>query len=84
MADTFKSRLDSAMEKKGIKTYADLASPANVNPNSISRWISAGEIPRSWCANCHGVRVEPDDWKPADPPKVWRLWRVVRIAEMVN
>jgi len=42
---TFKQRLDYAMEKVGIGSYAELAAKASVSPNSITNWLKRGEIP---------------------------------------
>ena len=48
-------------------------------------WAEDGTpSPRSYCAACHGIRVEPEGWKPADPPRVWRLWRVVENERRVE
>ena len=46
MISEFEQRLKQAMKKEGIKTFTELAKRAEINANSISRWIERGEIPR--------------------------------------
>lgn len=46
MFEKFKDRLDFAMEKKGIKTYSEVARLAKINPNSITRWVAKDGPPR--------------------------------------
>jgi len=46
MDETFLDRLKSAMEKKGISTFKELADGIGVDPNTITNWVSKGEISR--------------------------------------
>jgi transcriptional regulator with XRE-family HTH domain len=46
MPQKFADRVKMAMEKEGIATYAELSQRAEVAPNSITRWLEKGEIPR--------------------------------------
>jgi transcriptional regulator with XRE-family HTH domain len=62
MAKTLVERIKAAMEKEGIKSYAEISRRGGGSPNSLTAWVESGEIPRGASrlalANALNVNVE--------------------------